>query len=142
MSQNNSCLSKFDHRRYLFTCVSRFKLTHDVYTKNLHSLSPLPQAASINDRCLLLCQGYRSFLTNLWLPQFKLSIFTVGGDQVIMGVMFHTNHIFVMNLKFKQNMQCKSATRTFGPFIKAAQFGAMAKETKTLIKITGNPAWL
>ena len=34
-----------------------------------------------------------------WLPKFKLSIFTVRRDQIVVRVMFDANHILVMNLK-------------------------------------------
>ena len=66
-------------------------------------------------KCPLLFQ-VNAFLQKkekLWLPQFKLSIFTVCGDQIVVWVMFNTYHILVMNLKLK-----KQTKKTFSTFYK------------------------
>lgn len=36
-----------------------------------------------------------------WLPEFKLSIFTISRDEIVVRVMFDAYHILVMNLKYR-----------------------------------------
>lgn len=38
----------------------------------------------------------------LWLPELEQAVFTVSGNQVLVGVMSNANDIFFMNLEDKQ----------------------------------------